>query len=73
MAIRNIMTRGVGFSPGSVRFIVTRGFSLTEPQTFKLPSSEILISGGEVVSKIKGGRVIPTISGGFKVPTIGGC
>ena len=26
MAIKNIIAAGIGFSPGSVKFIVTRGF-----------------------------------------------
>ena len=26
MAIKNIIARGIGFSPGSVKFIITHGF-----------------------------------------------
>lgn len=28
MAVANIIARGIGFSPGSVKFIVTHGFSI---------------------------------------------
>lgn len=27
MAIKNIIARGIGFSPGSVKFIITHGFA----------------------------------------------
>jgi len=39
MAIKDIITRGIGFNPGSISFIVTRGYTSAEvcgPNTIKL-------------------------------------
>ena len=30
MAVKNIIARGIGFSPGSLKFIVTHGFGSAE-------------------------------------------
>ena len=66
MAIKDIIARGIGFSPGSIKFIVTHGFSsaavdLTDPdeifQTRRIigktlgPKSDI-----KIISKSSGNR-----------------
>ena len=35
MAIKNIIAKGIGFNPGSVKFIVTHGFGVAVPSTEK--------------------------------------
>lgn len=42
MAIKNIIARGIGFSPGSVKFIPTHGFA-----------SGVVPAGGGIIDRIQ--------------------
>ena len=42
MAIKNIIARGIGFSPGTIRYIVTHGFSIGEAIVITVPPWQTL-------------------------------
>lgn len=58
MAIKDIIASGIGFSPGSVKFIPTRGF-IAGPEIILVPVSGGMLSAQNVrrsMRRYRGGR-----------------
>lgn len=50
MAIRHLLSRGIGFSPGGVDYIITRGLSPLEPIEYLETGMATLILSGSGIS-----------------------
>lgn len=79
MAIKNIIARGIGFSPGSVKFIVTHGFiagvAIFVPSVLTTGSKALVsASGGVGTLKASGGtRGVSGSGGGKSLRGTSGC
>lgn len=61
MAIENIIARGIGFSPGSTKFIPTHGFSIGIAALTLIPLSSLVLDIGNNIGKtlMPQGNILP--------------
>lgn len=69
MPVKHMIGSGIGFSPGGVKYIVTRGLSIGAFELVTLLATVTVYSADESIPIISGASAIDIIAGDDTIPT----